>query len=213
MTRLEKELRNFQEKGLSEEERIEIKKNNAPDSFKRIAKELLSGYFEVSSGNNKVKVYPTTIEFYYHEEDRDIKDFIVYHRNTKSAEKDPFPFGILHNHVSGIDITFEKKDSEGHIIRASALIREYRVDGKGIDTHSTYLYNDLYSNFSIFDGFSIIWRDSEIVSVSEPNVRKNVAKYDETTEKKIPATESTTSKITLNKKHVQCPRRWQFKKE
>ena len=86
MTRLEKELRNFQEKGLSENERIEIKKNNAPESFYRIAKELLSGYFEVSSGYKKVRVYPTTIEFYYHEEDGDIKDFIVYHRNTKSAK-------------------------------------------------------------------------------------------------------------------------------
>ena len=43
-------------------------------------------------------------------------------------DKSLFPLGILHNHVSGIDMTFEKGDNPQDAIRMSALIREFRMD-------------------------------------------------------------------------------------
>lgn len=42
-----------------------------------------------------------------------------------------FPLGVLHNHVSGIDITFEKGENEKNAVRLSALVREFRVDDSG----------------------------------------------------------------------------------
>lgn len=226
MTKLENTLKKFRENGLSKDERCIILNNNeTPISFCRIAKDMLSGYFEVSSNGVIMKVIPTAIEIYYHEENGDIKDNIVYHRNTNpNKEVEPFLFGILHNHVSGIDITFESKNNN-NIIRASALIREYKViDAKNnivyvgkdktkeIEDRSTQLYENLYSQFSIFNGFSIIWKDGEYIdeSMIEECVRKNVAEYDDDGNKKKEPTNPSDMK-TENKKFIQCQRKWQFR--
>ena len=113
MEGLKHKLENFT---LSETSRKEILKSNTdkeyvPSEFIEIAKVALAGHFLV---NDKISVHPTAVEFYYHEESNDgIKDPIVYHRNSKKGSKSIFNFGILHNHVSGIDITFEHGDSPG----------------------------------------------------------------------------------------------------
>ena len=180
-----------------------------PLQFKEVAKTILSGHFlvENASDNDDVrKVYPTCVEIYYHEEQEGgVKDPIVYHRNRKKTEnfeiKPPlFPLGVLHNHVSGIDITFEQEANANNkkitgIVRASALIREFKVkdkDGKwveftkikndkeekyDIEDRSTYIYDYLFGQFSIFDGFTIRWEDDEECDLEEPSLRKNVFEY------------------------------------
>ena len=57
------------------------------EEFREIAQSILSGHFLVKQKNKSVRVYPTYIEFYYHEEfDGGIFDTIVYQKNKK--EKD-----------------------------------------------------------------------------------------------------------------------------
>lgn len=63
--------------------------------------------------------------------EKGVKDYIVYHRNSLKEDKPIFPLGVLHNHVSGIDITFEKGENEKNAVRLSALVREFRVDDSG----------------------------------------------------------------------------------
>ena len=75
----------------------------------------------------------------------------------------------------------------------------------------------LYSQASIFDGFSIKWVDGEEKAEVEADVRKNVAKYDENG-KKMQAKEHQELldkgfTLTKDKKHIQDPRPWQFKKK
>lgn len=222
-------LEKFTKDGLSQKERqliIESDDKECPQStdvpitFKLIAYNILSGHFLVS---NKIKVFPTCVEIYYHEEAADgIKDYIVYHRNTpKDPDKPIFGFGILHNHVSGIDITFEHM-MNGQAVRASALIREFRVEGHKIEKRSTYLYDALYSQFNIFDGFSIKWCDgpeendpyADIDTKVAVGVRKNVSKYEIDIETNKEAKMGPSQDRTLNtedNKHFQCPRKWQFK--
>ncbi len=230
-------LEKFSKNGLSQKERqliIESDNKECPQStdvpitFKLIAYNILSGHFLVS---NKIKVFPTCVEIYYHEEAADgIKDYIVYHRNTpKDPDKPIFGLGILHNHVSGIDITFEHMVN-GQAVRASALIREFRAEGiekdkdnyKDGEDRSTYLYDALFSQFNIFEGFSIKWCDgpeenspyADIDNKVTVGVRKNVAKYEINKETNKEAKMGPSQDRTLNtedNKHFQCQRRWQFK--
>ena len=90
------------------------------------------------------------------------------------------------------------------------LIREYEIDGKN-EERSTLLYEALYQQASIFDGISVKWIDGEqpVDVISFP--RKNVALYDKNGEKMV-AKEYPDKPCTKNKKYVQDPRRWQFKK-
>ena len=171
MTRLENTLRKFIGTGLSDDERqVILNSSQPPISFIHIAAEILDGYFLISSNNSSVRVIPTMVELYYHEEEGSIKDNIVYHRNNEKQPSLPiFNFGLLHNHNSGIDITFEFVGPNG-ICRASALIRAFRVIN-GItnktfnietpDGRSTYFQKALLGQFSIFDGYQIQWSDSE----------------------------------------------------
>ena len=217
--RLYKELEEFTKNGLPQEERqkiVECDKDESlqstycPETFQKIATHIVNGYFLVKDNTKEIKVIPTCVEIYYHEEaEGGIKDPIVYHRNTKSDPNKPvFGLGILHNHVSGIDITFEHEDKSGQAVRASALIREFRAEGidkfKDVEDRSTYLYEALFSQFNIFDGFSIEWHDEleEKYSVTH-NIRKNVSKF--------MADNKTKMLASGGKKYVQCPRMWQFK--
>lgn len=210
MKKLEDKLKCF---SLSKASRNKMLENEGyvPSEFIEIAKIVLAGHFIVTSGNDTVLVCPTSVEFYYHEEiEGGIKDFIVYHRNTGKSLKDVFETGILHNHVSGIDITFEQGDSPETAIRASILIREFEIEGKN-DCRSTSLYEALYQQASVFNGFSIKWVDGVSVVDVVAYPRKNVAKYDKTGNK-MSAKSNPESLCTEDKKYVQDMRKWQFKK-
>jgi len=204
----------------SEDERTLLNSNEAPGAFCRVAECMLAGHFLVTDGQKNVFVYPTILEFYYHEEKKEgIKDPIVYHKNPKTSktQKPLIPTGFLHNHVSGIDLTFEH-ENDG-LVRASVLIREFRVEvpfsepyddvernmlssmkafnitpGTN-DEHSTRMYAALFSSFSIFgDGFNVRWEDgSSAAEVEFVSPRKNVYQYD----------------INWKKTDVLCTRKWQ----
>ena len=192
---LEKILNNFQ---LTSEERELIKSGDlikdfknqdskqlqkyVPDTFKKIARAILGGYFEVQVGGNVVrKIYPSCVEIYYHEESGidAIKDYIVYHRNRpKKFNSQPslFKHCVINTHQSGVDIAFEHEtiiNNENVKVRSSALIRGFRVeainaeyavdtvdiDVSKVDERSTYFYNALFSNLPVFEGFTIKWMD------------------------------------------------------
>lgn len=173
MTHLETEINNFMQQGLTEEERqCVLTSKEPPLSFKKIAKEILCGNFVVSSADDKVRIVPTAVELYYHEENGEIKDPIVYHRGDRQATGIALPLlkgGILHSHGSGIDIAFEFSNGN-RVCRASALIREFSVVGgindeafgiRRVDGRSTYFPKALLGEFDIFRGFSIKWEDSD----------------------------------------------------
>ena len=172
--------------------------NKMAELFKPIAINLLTGgYFVVSSENDVVRrVFPYTVEFYYHEEDGfgETKDYIVYHRNPDNPTKKPsqltaFKVGSLNTHISGIDITFE--DPEGRY-RASALIRAYQViegdkefpstEGEvnpEVNRFSTYLYNNFFMGVNIEKGITVKWKDEEWAKLRclYNGYRVNVCKY------------------------------------
>lgn len=84
---------------------------------------LFGGYINV---RDQYHIYLRTVEFYYHEEDGEKKDPIMYHRNNYHVDGEipyfkPMSFN---SHDTGVDITFENEDKH---IRASVLIRAYEV--------------------------------------------------------------------------------------
>lgn len=211
MIKLEQRLRDF---SLSESSRQNIinGSNETPAEFETIAQTALAGHFCVKGKGPDIEVRPTCVEFYYHEEaEHGIKDYIVYHRNMKDNPKLAFDFGTLHNHVSGIDIAFEKGDSPDNAIRASMLIREFEIDGKN-DDRSTMLYEALYQQSSLFDGISVQWVDGNVPVEVTADVRKNVAKFDVNGEKEK-ASDYPALLATDDKKYVQDLRKWQFKRK
>lgn len=198
-----------------------------PQKFKEVAKAILSGHFIVDGGDARVEVHPVCVEIYYHEEQANgVKDPIVYHRNRKkkSGEENPsvFDIGVLHNHVSGIDITFEHKTANNEIVRASALIREFMVKGKDgkwmemtkikngrkvksdIEDRSTHIYDYLFGKFSIFGGFTVRWEDGEEVKNVTCAKRKNVFEYE------LPHKDK--DEYDYHKTTRSCLRRWQFRR-
>lgn len=215
---------------LTELNLVEIRRseaeNKVPSEFIKIAEAILNGHFLVTNGYGKdVKVYPTCVELYWHEEQGDIKDYIVYHRNSKKTKPVIFTHGVLHNHVSGIDITFELGNNPESAIRASALIREYKVVKNGNpvkdkwpEKRSTYLYEDLYGQFSAFDGgFCVKWEDDEnvcnTIRDTDCTHRYNVSNYIEKNGEIIKEpyiANETIGRKTANGKYVQDERRWRF---
>lgn len=127
------------------------------EAFKDIARQLLNGgcFVVRSNGAEYRKVYLHTLEFYYHEEEGDLKDYIVYHRNKSTKLLPYFKLGTLNAHQSGIDITFESEDGK---YRASALVRAFEVNGK-VDTRSTYLYDQLFTDVPM--PFSVEWKSEK----------------------------------------------------
>ena len=127
---------------------------------------LCNGYFLI---NNEYVVDLGAIELYYHEEEGDIKDHIMYHTNEHLPEsykkivknfKDRvsqlpvfyrqianneypyFEIGSFNLHQSGIDVTFENPDGK---YRASFLIRSYRMYKKE-DRNNDILYDPCSSH-------------------------------------------------------------------
>lgn len=208
---------------------------DAPKQFEDVAKAILNGHFLVEQGERRREVHPVCVEMYYHEEwEGGVKDPIVYHRNRKEVKEEAFSIGLLHNHVSGIDITFEKETEKG-CVRASALIREFTVteqggeesltrleNGKRIEKcerRSTYMYDALFGQFSIFEGgFNVSWVDGEESELGKmeliADVRKNVAKYERKDDdyRKAPASGEPAEEKVYGK-YVRDKRRWQFRKK
>ena len=91
------------------------------------------------------------------------------------------------------------------------LIREYEIDGKN-EERSTLLYEALYQQASIFDGISVKWVDGEQPVDVTSYPRKNVALYDENGIK-MEASKDPDRPRTADKKYIQDPRRWQFKRK
>lgn len=199
---------------LSEESRKQLLLGvtDAPKEFKNIAKVVLAGHFLVKGEGKDIIIYPTCVEFYYHEElEHGIKDLIVYHRNTKTSLKKLFPIGLLHNHESGVDITFEHGNDYRTAVRASMLIREFEIDGKN-ENRSTMLYEALYQQSSLFDDVSIKWVDGDKKVDVMSYIRKNVPQFDENG-KKVKVEGHPRSLCTEDKKYVQDMRKWQFRKK
>lgn len=158
------------------------------EEFRKIAEIILcKGYFKFG----EKKVYIRDVEFYYHEENSEVKDPIMYHvnekapKNKKEKEKDRykekkyFEIGTFNFHISGVDLTFENKEKQ---YRASALIRgfcEDEAEGK-YDGRSTYFYDyfDFVSPFG--SNKSVKWVDDDsYCSKAEVKhtYRKNVPLY------------------------------------
>ncbi len=118
MISLKKELQKFTFSG-NDESLLTLK-------FEELAPYFLSGGF--LQIRNEYRIYPTTIEFYFHSENDGIQDLIVYHRNKRMVDEGIdlpyFPLMSLHAHDSGYDITFENEEKQ---YRASVLIRAYQV--------------------------------------------------------------------------------------
>lgn len=217
MSKLQEKLNNLN----LDEIRRSVAEDKVPLEFRKIAEAVFNGHFLVRSNMDNVKIYPTCIELYWHEEQGDIKDYIVYHRNSLKEQPPIFSLGVLNNHVSGIDLTFEHGENPETAIRASILIREYKVakTGEAIreEKRPTWLYNDLYSQFSVFNGgFSLIWEDDENAtnkSNADGLTRHNVAKYVKNNGRMVKepyiAGKNAGNK-TANGKYVQDERQWRF---
>lgn len=165
MENLIKILEEFEENRKKWKNNKEIKwdEKAVAECFKPCAEEILcNGYFLV---NNKYIIDLGAIELYYHEEEGDIKDYIMYHINDNPKNKSKvkikengvlpyFKMGRFHFHQSGIDVTFENGE-EGKKYRAAFLIRSYRVleadngkypenDDTKYDPHSTHIFDDMF---------------------------------------------------------------------
>lgn len=134
--------------------------NAVAECFAPIAKyALLDGYLLV---NKKYIIDFGAVELYYHEENGNIKDHIMYHTNEHPSKSkiyelnNGFPYfkiGSINPHQSGIDITFENDDNKEDKYRASFLIRSYRVlenenDLNNMDIPfdccSTHIFDDVF---------------------------------------------------------------------
>ncbi len=164
-------LKQFDEKRTEKVNAKQWNEDAVAECFKNCAKQILcEGYFLI---NNDYIVDLGAIELYYHEEEGNIKDYIMYHINdnkkikTKIREKDGglpyFKFGSFNLHQSGIDVTFENKKMK---YRASFLIRSYRVlktddglypenDNTKYDPHSTHIFDDMFYNG--YGNTEIVW--------------------------------------------------------
>lgn len=112
-TILKEQIKKFYESG----EMLETRMKDLAKCF------LYGGYINI---RNQYHIYVKAVEFYYHEEDGDIKDPIMYHRNDYFIKGDVPYFTPLsfNSHDTGVDITFENEEKK---IRASVLIRAYEV--------------------------------------------------------------------------------------
>ncbi|MCR4614443.1 MAG: hypothetical protein K5778_10680 [Bacteroidaceae bacterium] len=208
------------------------------DCFHSCAKEiLLGGYFLI---DKKYIIDLGSIELYYHEEEGEIKDYIMYHTNEHPSKSRVFnieggypyfEFGSFNLHQSGIDVTFENEEEK---YRASFLIRSYRVlkngespkdSQKPYDICSTHLFDDMfYGGISEQNISRIKWvsynKGGRIVRCP----RRNVAEYCINGQNKIVKAVSTITdeeyKVNTSRYikvngvyYKQDKRSWQFKRE
>ena len=130
--------------------------------FRKIAETVFfGGYFLV---NGETRIYPVDIEFYMYGEKKKeepwMQDKKMIHRKTGNEVVSYFPnTGSFFPHTFGIDVTFENLVQE---YRASFLIRSYRKNDEAVETHPTYLWDDLFGEAAFSgSGLSVIWVDDE----------------------------------------------------
>ena len=169
------------------------------EKFRRLAKAFLyGGYIDVYG---KYRIYPRTVEFYFHEEKGIVKDWIVYHRNGnpryEGVDDVPyFPTMSLNTHDSGFDIAFENEEKK---YRASVLIRRYSVYDvrkKAFihmprpeaaekkypewEEYRSTLLRSFLNGFSLSRESSIVWQDDvwgPELKVKDPEPRQGVHKF------------------------------------
>lgn len=197
-------------KEFDKERDSEIKKGTNWDSiavakcFMPCAKEILcNGYFLI---NGKYIIDIGAIELYYHEEEGEIKDYIMYHTNAHPGKSKMFeiekgyPYfklGSFNLHQSGVDVTFEKFEEEKKKkYRASFLIRSYRLlettdgeyplnDNTKYDHCSTHIFDDMFYEGISFSDTKIEWKPiNKGKEMDEPIFRINVPMYRERDNKK-----------------------------
>lgn len=165
--------------------------------FRPCAEKLLcKGYFLI---NDEYIIDLGAIELYYHEEEGNIKDHIMYHTNEHPSKSEVFklnngyPYfkmGSFNLHSSGVDVTFENETKK---YRASFLIRSYRVFNKNeekkvydlsypFDKCSTHIFDDIFYGGISFDTMNkttIEW--IELKTCKKEDIercpRTNVAEY------------------------------------
>ena len=193
----------------------EEKYNAVAEWFRPCAEKILcEGYFFV---NGKYIIDLGCIELYYHEENGDIKDPIMYHTNEHPSKSEVFqlnngeyPYfkiGSFNLHQSGVDVTFESEKDKNDKYRASFLIRSYRVFKENeedkvydlsipFDKCSTHIFDDMFYEGISFDKKSrtnIEWVKLKVPkeeNIEVPLPRKNVAWYRKNGEKFEKVTES-----------------------
>ena len=100
---------------------------NLPAEFEKIAEAaFFSGYFLVNGGTeDEYRLKLTCIEFYYHEDEGNIKDPKKY---LKGKDEFGYALGAVCPNPSGVDVLFDDPDKKYH---ASFLIRGYKAIQKG----------------------------------------------------------------------------------
>ncbi len=205
--------------------------------FMPCAKDILCGGYILVNGEFKIDI--RSIELYYHEEDGEIIDPIMYHTNLnmknstiykRMNELPYFEFGSLNLHTSGIDVTFENPSEH---YRASFLIREYRILTANqelstadvpFDTHSTHLFDDmLYLGVPADKPLDLKWvkdefyRNCEIDELSRINVAQykfENGKYEKDEISQKEAEELDDKAFKYNRKwYRKCRRKWQFRRK
>jgi hypothetical protein len=105
---------------------------------------------------------------------------------------------------------YQKDINSVQIIKDVTGVQYINQKAVDIDDRSTYVYDALFSQFNIFDGFSVKWVDwnttkDELKDINSliANKRKNVKKYDNTTGKKITPEEDDTRQWSFSVKENQ----------
>lgn len=140
---------------------------NLFEEFKKIAEAaFFSGYFLVNGGcKDAYKLKLTCIEFYYHEDDGNIKDEKKY---LKGKDEFGYALGAVCPNPSGVDVLFDDPQKKYH---ASFLIRGYKAivpgekewenNEKRKDWAPHDFWYDLYGGANMLSNgkFSIEWID------------------------------------------------------
>ncbi len=149
--------------------------------FKKIAEEaFFSGHFLINGGcKDAYKLKLTCIEFYYHEDDGNIKDEKKY---LKGKEEFGYALGAVCPNRSGVDVLFDYQQKKYH---ASFLIRGYKAIEPGKKqsqkNEKSKVWAPLDFWYDLFGGanmlsngkFSIEWIDEsdETLGYAEPMQR------------------------------------------
>ena len=172
MTHLEEVLTQFNARNANEE--------SINTEFRRIAETVFfGGYFLV---NGETRIYPVDIEFYLYGEKKEEKKWMqdkkMIHRRRGKEEVPYFPNGgSLFPHSFGVDVTFENSEQK---YRASFLIRSYCKNNDEVETHPTYLWDDLFGEAGFSgSGLNVMWIDDESEEHKEIGQSKRLNLYDE----------------------------------
>ena len=185
---------------------------------------LYGGYINV---RDQYHIYIKTVEFYYHEEEGDIKDLIMYHRNKYFVKGDIPYFTPLsfNSHDTGVDITFENEEKK---IRASVLIRAYEVlDCKN---GTQLVWNPKDGQFQVYDGEKTKYNTQclylkrilngftsegtpDITWIDDMSNLKNVGEKDITPIRRQGVYDSLDKKRYKANKEKKDERKWGFRRE